>query len=174
MKRILLFTLLATFCTIGSSAQKMIGVGAELSVLSFKPNVRMWFSKTTGIEIFGGIASELEDIDPNDVEGGFKFLRAIQYSRTDRTYIGIVGKWKWLNAFDANRSTHIPVPGILVGKEWYSKRISRKGLAIELGYQFGAKDYQIFSPFSHLTIGKERFEEFPLILNLRYSFYTKK
>jgi len=174
MKRLLIFTLLATFCTIGSSAQKMIGVGAELSILSFKPNVRMWFTKTTGVEIFGGIATELEDIDPNDVEGGFKFLHAFQYNRTDRTYFGLVGKWKYLNAFDSNKSAHVPVPGILVGKEWFSKKRALKGLAVELGYQFGVKEYLIYSPFSNIEIAKERFEEFPLILNLRYSFYAKK
>jgi hypothetical protein len=165
MIRILLFTLMTTFLAMGSFAQKMIGVGAELSVLSFRPNVRMWFSKTTGVEIFGGIASELESIDPNDVEGGFKFLHVFQYRRNDRIYFGLVGKWKWLNAFDSNRTTNLPVPGILIGKEWFSKKRSLKGLAVELGYQFGVKD---------LGIGKERFEEFPLILNLRYSFYTKK
>jgi len=174
MKRILLFTLFATFLTMGSFAQKMIGVGAELSILSFNPNVRMWFSKTTGVEIFGGIASELEDINPNDVQGGFKFLHAFQYKRTDRTYFGLVGKWKWLNAFDPNKSTHVPIPGILVGKEWFSKKRNLKGLAVELGYQFGVKEYEIFSSFSHLPIAKERFEEFPLVLNIRYSFYTKK
>jgi len=173
MKKILLFTLLAAFFTIESSAQKMIGVGAELSVLSFKPNVRMWFSKTTGIEIFGGIASELENIDPNDVEGGFKFLHAFQYKRTDRTYFGLMGKWKYLNAFDSNKSTHVPVPGIIVGKEWFSKKRSLKGLAVELGYQFGVKEYEVTDP-NGFNPRNERFEEFPLILNLRYSFYTKK
>lgn len=174
MKRILLFTLLAAVLTSGSFAQKMIGAGAELSVLSFKPNVRMWFSKTTGVEIFGGIASELESIDPNDVEGGFKFLHAFQYNRTNRTYFGLMGKWKYLNAFDSNKSTHVPIPGILIGKEWFSKKRSLKGLAVELGYQFGVKEYLIYSPFNNIAIGKERFEEFPLILNLRYSFYAKK
>lgn len=174
MKRILLLTLVTVLLSMGSSAQKMLGAGAELSILSFKPNVRMWFSKTTGVEVFGGIASELEDIDPNDVVGGLKFLHTVQYRRTDRTYFGLVGTWKWLNAFDSNKSTHVPIPGILIGKEWFNKKRSLKGLAIELGYQFGVKEYQIYSPFSSLPIGKERFEEFPLILNLRYSFYTKK
>ncbi|HAQ18701.1 MAG TPA: hypothetical protein DCR40_05620 [Prolixibacteraceae bacterium] len=153
----------------------MIGFGGELSVLSFKPNLRMWISKTTGIEIFGGIASELEDIDPNDVEGGFKFLHAFQYNRTDRTYFGLVGKWKWVNAFDPNRTTNLPVPGIIVGKEWFSKKRALKGLAVELGYQFGTKEYTIYSPaFNDRLPSKQRFEEFPLILNLRYSFYRKK
>ena len=108
------------------------------------------------------------------MEGGFKFLYTLQYKRTDRTYLGLVGKWKWLNTFDSNRTTNLPVPGIIVGKEWFSKKRALKGLAIELGYQFGVKEYEIFSPFSHLPIAKERFEEFPFILNLRYSFYTKK
>jgi hypothetical protein len=172
--KVILLIMMVLFFGIDTYAQKMIGVGGELSILSFKPNVRMWLSKTTGVEIFGGIASELEDIDPNDVEGGFKFLHAFQYSRTDRTYFGLVGKWKWLNAFDPNRTTNLPVPGIVVGKEWFSKKRSLKGLAVELGYQFGVKEYEIHSPFSNLPIGKERFEEFPLVLNLRYSFYTKK
>lgn len=174
MKRILLFSLLLAFFSMGSYAQKMTGIGGELSILSFKPNVRMWFSKTTGVEIFGGIASELEDINPDDVEGGFKFLHTFQYKRTDRTYFGLVGKWKFLNVFDSNRTTNLPVPGVIVGKEWFSKKRSLKGLAVEVGYQFGVKEYEIFSQFSHLPIAKERFEEFPLILNIRYSFYRKK
>ncbi|MDP3644562.1 MAG: hypothetical protein Q8S54_15390 [Bacteroidota bacterium] len=173
MKRILIFLLLSALFSLGSSAQKMIGFGGELSVLSFKPNLRMWFSKTTGFEIFGGIASELDDIDPNDVEAGFKFLHAIQYNRTDRTYIGLIGKWKWVNVYDSDKTSNLPVPGVIIGKEWYSKRINRKGFAIELGYQFDTKEYDVFDP-NHIKTGKERFEEFPLILNFRYSFYSKK
>jgi len=174
MKHATLLFILISFLGTGSFAQKMTGIGGELSILSFKPNVRMWFSKTTGVEIFGGIASELEDINPDDVEGGFKFLHAIQYKRTDRTYFGLVGKWKFLNVFDSNRTTNLPVPGIIVGKEWFSKKRTLKGLAVELGYQFGVKEYGIYSPFSNQLIAKERFEEFPLILNIRYSFYQKK
>ncbi|MDO9613660.1 MAG: hypothetical protein Q7J86_03950, partial [Bacteroidota bacterium] len=58
--------------------------------------------------------------------------------------------------------------GLLIGKEWYSKRINRKGFAVELGYQYGVKEY------GRALVGKTRFEEFPLILNLRYSFYKKR
>jgi len=85
MKRIFFLMLIAVLLTMCSYAQKIIGIGGELSVLSFKPNVRMWFSKTTGAELFGGIASELEDIQPNDYEAGLKLLHAIQYSTIDRT-----------------------------------------------------------------------------------------
>lgn len=134
----------------------------------------MWVTKTTGFEVFGGVASELNDFNPNDAEAGFKFLHAIIYERTERTYIGVVGKWKWVDVYDANIRTSLPVPGLIIGKEWYSKRIYRKGFAVELGYQFGTKEYEIYSPLNHIPIGKEKFEEFPLILNLRYSFYTKR
>ena len=92
MKRIIIFFSLIFLLGTSSFAQKMFGFGGELSVLSLKPNVRMWVSKTTGLEVFGGIASELGDFKPNDLEAGFKFLHAIQYKRTDRTYIGIIGK----------------------------------------------------------------------------------
>ena len=174
MKRILLFSLLITIFSSDLFAQKIIGFGGELSVLSLKPNVRMWISKTTGFEVFGGIASELGDFKPDDLEAGLKFLHALQYNRTDRLYIGLVGKWKWVNSFDSNRKTSLPVPGILIGKEWYSKRINRKGFAVELGYQVGSKEYDIFSPVNHFKIGTDKFQEFPLILNFRYSFYQKK
>jgi len=172
MKRIMFFLALILISGSDLFAQKMVGFGGELSVLSIKPNYRMWFSKTTGFEVFGGIASELEDFVPNDAEAGFKFLHAVMYQRTERTYVGIVGKWKWINAYDTNKRTSLPIPGILIGKEWYSKRIKRKGFAIELGYQFGTKDYKV--PLNYSTTEKATFEEFPLILNLRYSFYTKK
>ena len=174
MKRMLLFFSLIIFFGPSSFAQKMIGFGGELSVFSLKPNVRLWVSKYTGVEVFGGIASEMNDFKPNDAEAGFKYLHAIQYNRTDRTYFGIMGKWKWLNINDATHKTNLPIPGILIGKEWYSKRINRKGFAVELGYQYGTKEYEIYSPINHIPIGKENFNEFPLILNLRYSFYKLK
>lgn len=174
MKRITLLFILLSFFTTNLSAQKISGFGGELSILSLKPNFRMWFSKTTGFEVFGGVASELNDFSPNDLEAGFKFLHAIIYERTERTYIGLVGKWKWIDVYYANKRTSLPVPGLIIGKEWYSKRIHRKGFAVELGYQFGTKEYEIYSPLNHIPIGKEKFEEFPLILNLRYSFYTKR
>lgn len=174
MKRLTFFFILMSFLGASSFAQKMTGFGGELSILSLKPTYRMWFSKTTGFEVFGGISTELEDFKPNDLEAGFKFLHALMYERTERTYIGLVGKWKWVDAYVTNRRTSLPIPGIFIGREWYSKRIHRKGFAVELGYQFGTKDYEIYSPENHTFISKERFEEFPLILNLRYSFFTKK
>ncbi len=174
MKRITLLFILISFFGASSFAQKIVGFGGELSIVSFKPNYRIWFSKTTGFEVFGGVASELEDLIPNDAEAGFKFLHALLYERTQRTYIGVVGKWKWIDVYETNKRTSLPIPGFIIGKEWYSKRIKRKGFAVELGYQFGSKEYEIYSPENHTFISKEKFEEFPLILNLRYSFYSKK
>jgi len=177
MRLILLFILMFAFVP-GIFAQqnkyKMNGYGVELSILSIKPNLRMWVSKTTGFEFLAGPATDLENFKPDDLEAGFKFMKTIQYSRTDRTYFGLIGKWKWVDVYDSNKSTNLPVPGIFIGKEWYSKRIKRKGVAIELGYQYAVKEYEILSPVNHLPIGIERFEEFPLILNLRYSLYKKK
>ena len=174
MKRITLLFILMSFFGASAFAQKIVGFGGELSILSLKTNYRIWFSKTTGFEVFGGIASELNDFNPNDAEAGFKFLHAIMYERTERTYIGVVGKWKWVNINDSNQSTSLPIPGILIGKEWYSKRIHRKAFAVELGYQIGIKEHTIYSPSNHEPIGKDRFEEFPLILNLRYTFDHNK
>lgn len=174
MKRITLISVLLLILGVDSFAQKIGGFGGELSILSAKLNYRDWVSKKTGFEFFGGVAAELDDMKPNDFEAGFKFLRALIYTRTDRTYVGIVGKYKWVNLPDQNARTSLPVPGFLVGKEWYSKRIRRKGFAVELGYQFGTKEYEILSPVNHSFIGKETFNEFPLILNIRYSFYSKR
>ncbi|MDP2112490.1 MAG: hypothetical protein Q8K69_00370 [Bacteroidota bacterium] len=170
MRAISLFILLFFF-GINSFAQKMAGYGAELSVLSFKPNVRIWTSKTTGFELFTGLSSELNSFKPNDIEAGFKFLRTIIYNRTDRTYFGVVGKWKWakVDKEEIDINTSLPVVGLLIGKEWYSKRINLKGYAVELGYQYGVKEYPI-PKIDRIGI----FEEFPLILNLRYSFYKKR
>lgn len=174
MKRIMLILVLFLFLGVDSFAQKIGGFGGELSILSAKLNYRDWVSKKTGFEVFGGVSAELDDMNPNDFEAGFKFLRALLYTRTDRTYIGIIGKYKWVNLPNENARTSLPVPGFLVGKEWYSKRIHRKGFAIELGYQFGTKEYNILSPVNHSYIGKETFNEFPLILNIRYSFFSKR
>jgi hypothetical protein len=175
MKRlIILLAILLTCISIDSFAQKISGVGGELSILSFKVNYRNWVSRPNGFEVFGGISSELDDIKPNDAEAGIKYVHALIYERTERTYIGIMGKWKWVDVFDANRRTSLPVPGVLIGKEWLDKRMRLKGFAVELGYQFGSKEYEVFSPLNHLPIGREKFNEFPLILNLRYSFYTKR
>jgi hypothetical protein len=174
MKQIILIVTLAIFFGTSSYAQKMVGVGGELSVISFKPNVRMWFSKTTGFELFGGMSAEFDDIKPDDPEAGFKYLHAIQYSRSNRTYIGVVGKWKWVDVFESNRTTSLPEGGLLIGKEWYDKRVKRKAFAVELGYQYGNKEYNVYSPVEHIFEGKEIFAEFPLILNFRYSLMSKK
>jgi len=165
--------ILLTFGGFNSFAQKTVGFGGELSILSLKTNYRIWFSKTTGFELFGGVSSELSNFNPNDAEAGFKFLHTIIYERTERTYIGVVGKWKWVNVNDANQSTNLPIPGILIGKEWYRKRIHRRGFAVELGYQMGTKEYKVYNS-TKISPGTYQFDEFPLILNLRYSFYTKK
>ena len=174
MKQIFVFLVLILFLGFDSFSQKIGGFGGELSVIGFKPNYRTWVSKKTGYEVFGGIASELDDIKPNDFEAGFKFLHALLYTRTNRTYVGLVGKYKWVNLLDENSRTSLPIPGFLVGKEWHSKRIKRKGVAVELGYQFGSKEYDVLSPVNHSFIGRETFNEFPLILNVRYSFYSKR
>ena len=152
----------------------MSGFGGELSMLGLNANVRVWISKTTGIEGFTGLNSELESFKPNDPVAGFKFLYTFMYSRNERTYVGLVGKWKWINAFGSNDKTNLPIPGVMIGKEWFNKRARWNGLAIELGYQFGSKEYDVYSPINHLLIGTNKFEEFPLILNLRYTFYKKK
>jgi hypothetical protein len=164
-----LFFILFLFFGINSFGQKMIGYGGELSVLSLKPNVRMWLDKVYGFEAFGGISAELTEFKPNDFEAGFKVLSTFQYERTNRTYFGAVGKWAWVN-IDSEAKTHIslPVVGLLIGKEWSSKKIHRTGFALEFGYQYGVKKYNI-------DIYKEEYKStyqvFPLILNIRYSFY---
>ena len=174
MKRILLFLILMSFLATNSFAQKMIGFGGEVSVLSIKANARMWISKTTGFEVFAGPASELTNFKPNDIEAGFKILSTFLYNRTNRTYFGLVGKWKWIDVYGKTNNINLPIPGILIGKEWYNKKLRRKGFAIEFGYQYGAKEYGIFNPVNHIQVGTGRFEEFPLIVNFRYSFYKKK
>jgi hypothetical protein len=171
MKRILIFFIFILYFWNGSYAQKMNGYGAELTIVGINANARFWISKTHGFEVLGGMASGLEDFKLDDVAAGFKYLHTIQYRRQDRTYLGVVGKWKWVDVFDSNRTTSLPEGGILVGKEWYTKRIHRKSYAIEIGYQYGKKEYEIYSPVDHLPIEKVQFQEFPLILNLRYSFY---
>lgn len=155
---------------VGSSAQKAIGYGGEFSVLSAKTNVRLWISKNTGFEVFGGIATELDYFKLNDVEAGFKILKTIIYNRSNRTYWGVVGKWKWVDVDYSFKTTNLPVFGFLIGKEWYNKRIHRKSYAVEIGYQYGQKTYQVTDP-NGLNPKSTDYTEFPLILNLRYSFY---
>lgn len=172
MKRATLLLILLAFFGISSLAQKMTGFGGELSVLSLKPNVRMWVSKSNGFEVFFGQASELQNFKPNDLEAGFKYLYTIMYNRTDRTYVGVVGKWKWLNVYGSDvygsdNRTNLPIAGAFIGREWFNRRINRKSFAIEMGYQYGIKEY---GPIDKGIT----FTEFPLILNLRYSFYKKR
>lgn len=173
MRTIFLFLLLF-FLGISSFGQKMTGFGGELSVLGLKPNVRSWISKTKGFEVFAGISSELSDFKPNDFEAGIKLLNTFLYNRTDRTYFGLMGKWKSLNLVETEKSINLPVAGVLIGKEWSRKRIHRKGFAIELGYQYGTKTYDIYSLIGHHFIGKKTYDEFPLFLNLRYSLYKDR
>ncbi len=171
MKRLKVILVLLLFFEMSSFAQKMVGLGGELSVLSLKPCATIWISKYTGFEVFTGISSETSNIKFNDYEAGFKFLETLIYKRTDRTYCGFVGKWKQVNV-DAvpeyNVKINLPVFGLLIGKEWYSKRISRKAFAVELGYQYGAKQYSIPDPKTTKT-----YEEFAMVLNLRYVFVKR-
>ena len=173
MRTIFLFTLLTIF-GINSFGQKITGIGGELSMLAFKPNARMWISRTKGFEVFGGVSSELSSFKPNDFEGGFKLLNTFLYNRTNRSYFGLMGKWKWmnLNVDESNVKVNLPVFGILIGKEWLSQRIPRKGFAIELGYQYGVKKYEV--PIDLMNTSPQSYDEFPLIFNLRYTFYKKK
>jgi hypothetical protein len=171
MKRLSLLFILISFFGIELFAQKVGGFGTELSIVSFQPNYRLWISRTTGFEAFGGVASELEDFKPNDFGAGFKFLHTIIYNWEDRTYLGILGKWKYMNLYGSNLKANLPVYGLFIGKEWYSKRIHRKGFAIELGYQFGTKDLDAIDP-TGIHTGTNSYTEFPLILNIRYSIYS--
>lgn len=176
MRIILLLMLLFFFGTNSFGQKQMIGVGGELSVLGLKPNVRMWVSKTKGFEVFGGVSSEVNGIKFNDYEGGFKYLHTFLYNRTNRTYFGLMGKWKRVEVDKdmAPGICNLPIPGLLIGKEWFNKRAHLKGFAIELGYQYGVKKYKIRNLVTNDIIGEKQYEEFPLIFNLRYSYYKKK
>lgn len=162
-------------CGMNLSAQKkMNGIGGELSALGIKPTARLWVSKTTGFDVFGGVSAEFIDFRPNDYEAGAKFLKSFMTQRTERSYLGLMGKWKWLETGDAGTSIGLPVFGVLIGREWYVKRAYLKGFAVELGYQFGEKDYEVYHPITHVVIGAPTYKEFPLIINLRYVFYKNK
>jgi len=173
MKKVLIIFLFSISFEFVSYAQKMNGFGGELTILGLNANARLWITKTQGIEPFVGIASELDNIKFNDLASGVKYLYAVQYRRTDRTYIGFSGKFKMIDIGDNYTSTSLFVPGFIVGKEWYSKRVNRKGVAIELGYQYGNKTYTVTDP-----TGKNprdmTYTEFPFIINFRYSFYQKR
>ncbi len=170
---VILFLLMIVFAPAGN-AQKMAGFGGELSVVGAKINYRSWLSRKTGYEIFGGVTAEFDDLMPNDPEAGLKYLHTFIFNRADRTYIGLMAKWKWVDVDDSDRSTNLPIPGILVGKEWFNKKRKLKGFAIEVGYQFGTKEYNVYNPVIHNIIGQYQFNELPLILNFRYSFYQKR
>lgn len=170
MRILFLFTVML-FLSVDSYGQKMTGIGGELSVVGFKPNLRKWLSRTSGFEVFGGISAELGDFKPNDYEGGLKYLNTLIYNRTERTYFGLMGKWKRVNLeAEGNTTINLPVVGVLIGKEWFSNRTNIRAFAVELGYQYGVKDYTV----KPITETNKQYKEFPLILNFRYSLYKKK
>ncbi len=171
MKRSTLLFILLFFFGISSFSQKMIGFGGELSVLSLKPNVRIWVSRTLGFEVFAGMSSQIGIFKPDDPEAGFKILKSFLYKRTERTYFGAMGKWKWVNNALPLYKTNLPVAGIFIGKEWYIKRHKLRGIAIELGYQYGQSETEVEN-FKLTTI--ETYNEFAYIINLRYTFYNRK
>lgn len=173
MKRLLLILLIIPLVETSSMAQESIGLGGELTLFSARLAGTLWVSKSNGFEIFGGPSAEIKDFKPNDVEAGLKYMHTIIYTWNSRLYLGALGKWKWVNPSDSYKTASLPVYGFFIGQEWSSKRIHRKSLAIELGYQMGKKDYPILSPINHFVIGKETFEEFPLILSIRYNFVQK-
>lgn len=174
MKHLVLLIIISLSLNLFAHAQKMAGFGAELSTVGAKINYRSWLSRTTGFELFTGITTELDDFMPNDPEAGLKYLHTFNYNRDKRTYMGVMGKWKWIDVDKSYKSTSLPVPGILIGKEWFNQKRKLKGFAIEVGYQFGHKEYQVFSPENHFLIGRYTYDELPLIFNLRYSFYSKR
>lgn len=175
MKTLLLFTVLI-FLGINTFAQKkMTGIGAEVSPLSLKPTVRWWVSKNTGIDVFAGVSAEFQDFRPNDFEAGAKYLRSLIYQRTSRTYLGLMGKWKWLQTGEGQTPTSLPVFGAFIGKELYSQRARKRGFAVELGYQFGSKEYtRDLGPLATGPDPKETYTEFALMLNIRYALYKDK
>lgn len=171
--RTIFLILVLIFCGMNLSAQKkMNGIGGEISVLGIKPTARMWVSKTAGFDVFGGVAAEFEDFKPDDFEAGAKYLKSFISQRTDRSYFGLMGKWKWLVTGESHTSTSLPVFGVLIGKEWYHKRTLLKGYAVELGYQFGEKEYDV--KIGPVDIKSENYNEFVFIVNLRYVFYKNK
>lgn len=173
MKRLFLILFLIPLMKMNSTAQESFGFGAEATLVSARLAGTLWLSQTSGFEIFGGPAAELKDFKPDDLETGLKYMHTVIYNWNSRLYLGVMGKWKWVNAYDQNKTTSLPEYGFFIGKEWFSKRVLLKSLAIELGYQAGKKDYPILSPINHFIIGHETFEEFPLILSIKYNFVQK-
>lgn len=174
MRTLFFLTVLLFLGTLTFAQKKMTGIGGEVSVLSVKPTARWWISKSTGFDIFAGVAAEFEDFKPNDYEAGAKFLKAFMHQRTDRTYIGLMGKWKNIKVEETTNKARLPVFGILLGKEWYISRASKKGFAVELGYQYGSVQYKAFNPVNHVYIGKKNYTEFPLIVNIKYTLYKDR
>lgn len=174
MRTLFIFAALLFIGTSTFAQKKMIGIGGEVSVLSAKPTVRWWVSKNTGFDVFAGVAAEFDDFKPNDYEAGAKFMRTFLHQRTDRSYFGIMGKWKHLKIEETSNEAGLPVFGVLVGKEWYGSRASKKGFAVELGYQYGSVEYDKYNPGSHVFISKENYIEFPLIVNIRYTLFSNR
>ncbi|MGE5428259.1 MAG: hypothetical protein ACM3O8_10220 [Methylococcaceae bacterium] len=175
MRTLVLFIALLFFGISTFAQKKMTGIGGEVSALSLKPTVRWWVSKNSGFDVFAGVAAEFADFRPNDYEAGVKYLRSFMYQRTGRNYIGLMGKWKWLQTGEAKTSTDLPVFGALIGKEWFSQRANKKGFAVELGYQFGSKEYtRDLGPLATGPDPKETYTEFALMLNIRYALYKDK
>ena len=165
----LLFLGITTF-----GQKKMTGFGGELSVLSLKPTARWWVSKNNGFDVFAGVSAEFEDLKPNDWEAGAKYLRSFIFKRTDRTYFGLMGKWKSLKLQETSNTAKLPVFGVFVGKEWFTRRANKKGFAVELGYMYGSTEYDVHNPVNNTVIAKKTYTEFPLLINLRYTFYKDR
>lgn len=154
--------------------KKMTGIGGEISVLSAGPNVRIWFSKTQGIDLFAGVSAEFEDLKPNDYQGGIRYMHSFLQNKFYRTYLGAMGKWKFIKPEENGKDIQMPAYGVFIGKEWYNKRDLWKGFSVELGYQFGTKEYEIFNPATNVFINNGTYEEFAFIVNFRYTFYKSR
>lgn len=154
--------------------KKMTGIGGEISVLSAGPSMRMWFSKTQGIDLFAGVSAEFTDFKPDDYQGGIRYVHSFLQNKFYRTYLGAMGKWKYIKLKETGENMQMPAYGVFIGKEWYNKRAWWKGFSVELGYQFGSKDYEVYNPLNQFFVGKETYEEFPFIVNFRYTFYKSR
>jgi hypothetical protein len=174
MRKLVLITALLLLGVGTFGQKKMSGIGGEVSALSLKPTARWWVSKNTGFDVFAGVSAEFEDFKPNDYEAGAKYLRSFIFRRTDRTYFGLMGKWKRLKLQETSNTTSLPVFGVLIGKEWFTKRAHKKGFAVEIGYQYGTTQYNVYNLPKYIKIGKGTYTEFPLLLNIRYALYKDR
>lgn len=154
--------------------KKMTGIGGELSVLSAGPNLRIWFTKTQGIDLFASMSAEFDDLKPNDYQGGIRYVHSFLHNKFYRTYLGAMGKWKYIKLGKTDETLQMPAYGVFIGKEWYNKRALWKGFSVELGYQFGSKEYEVFDQVSHVFKGMETLKEFPFIVNFRYALYKSR